>query len=110
MEKLKRVDATSFKVRETIRWKGEGENKHYYDCLQPTQIRNMKTSFTKEYQIIITDLPEYLNLERQFNKYELGCLTKHPGLYHPTIIWEYFSNYLGILEKDFPKGFKVLEM
>lgn len=64
----------------------------------------MKRSITEEYQIVTIDLHEYSNLEKRFNEYELACLGKPSGMYYPNLVYEFFANYLAILEKNCPKG------
>lgn len=64
----------------------------------------------EECQTITIDLQEYPDLGRKFNEYDLGCLSRPPGSCYPTIVRESFMNYLSVLEKDFPKESKVMDM
>lgn len=32
------------------------------------------------------------------------------GTYQPNLVREFFANYLALLEKDFPKGEKIIDM
>lgn len=66
----------------------------YYEGLSPTQSRSMKREFAEEYQIVTTKLLEYSDIERQFNEYELGCLSKPLVSYYLTIIYNFFTNYI----------------
>lgn len=53
------------------------------------------------------DLSEYPDIKKQFNDYGLSYLSTPPSSYYPTIVVEFFANYLAILEKECPKGQKV---
>lgn len=70
----------------------------------------MKRPNAEEYQIFKTNLSEYSDLERRFNKYELAWLSKPPGSYYPDIVHDFFANYLTILEKDCPKRTRVIDI
>ncbi|KAF3653226.1 hypothetical protein FXO38_15747 [Capsicum annuum] len=37
-------------------------------------------------------------------------MSKPPGTYYPNIIWEFFANYLALVEKKCPKGTKILDL
>lgn len=97
-------------MQKYIRWQVDGAKIHYFDGIEPTKSRSMKRSFSKEYHIVTTDLLEYLDIERQFNEYELGLLSIPLETYYPTIIHECYTNYLAMLKKDFPNGKKVSDM
>lgn len=53
---------------------------------------------------------DHLKIEWLFNAYELGYLSKLPNYYFPTIVYEFYANYLAILEKDCQKVKKVSYM
>lgn len=52
----------------------------------------MKRPFAEEYQIIIADFHEYLNLERRFNEYELARMSKTPRSYYRNLVCKFFAN------------------
>lgn len=81
----------------------------FYKGLAPTDRLPIKKAIS-EYQIITTKLHEYPELERRFNEYELAWMSKPLGSYQPTLVREFFANYLALLKKDCLAGASVADM
>lgn len=59
--------------------------------------------------MVTTELHEYLKSKRRFNKCVLAWMSKPPSSYQPNLVREFFANYLVLLQKDDPKGVKLLD-
>ncbi|MCE3051131.1 ADP-ribosylation factor GTPase-activating protein agd4 [Datura stramonium] len=60
--------------------------------------------------IIDLELPEYLEIKGKYKFYGLGWMSKAPGYYYPTMVREFYANYIATLEDLCKKGLKPTEM
>ncbi|MCD9559828.1 hypothetical protein HAX54_018133, partial [Datura stramonium] len=67
-------------------------------------------NITEKVRMIDSKLPEYPNIEAKYKFYVLGWMSEAPGNYYPTMVREFYANYIAFLEGFYKKGQKPLEM
>lgn len=82
---------------------------HFPSWLEQTTRKLIKRHIHEEYLIVTTELHEYPEKEQRFNEYELYWMSRPPGIDQSNLIFEFFEKYLAFLEKDFPKGVKIID-
>ncbi|MCD7451261.1 hypothetical protein HAX54_010476, partial [Datura stramonium] len=66
--------------------------------LTTTAREHLKRSIAEEVRIIDSELPEYPDIEAKYNFYGLGWMSEAPGNYYPTMVREFYVNYIVVLE------------
>ncbi|MCD7446255.1 hypothetical protein HAX54_048453, partial [Datura stramonium] len=74
--------------------------------LTTNAIRNLKCSIAEEVRIIDLEFPKYPEIEGKYNFYGFGWMSEEPGYYYPTLVREFYANYIAIFEGLCKNGHK----
>ncbi|KAF3642194.1 hypothetical protein FXO38_21236 [Capsicum annuum] len=94
-------------MRETLWYQIEGSKDKFLDRLELTVSRPIKRPIYEEHQIVMSELQECTELEWRFNEYKLSWMRKPLGSYQLNLVREFSTNYLALIEKNYPKGMKI---
>ncbi|MCE3216533.1 hypothetical protein HAX54_006791 [Datura stramonium] len=75
--------------------------------IEETSRGHLKRNITEEVRIIDSEFPEYLDIMGEYKFYDLGWMSEVPGNYYPTMVHEFYVNYLAVRQGLCKKG-KIL--
>ncbi|MCE3215656.1 hypothetical protein HAX54_003128 [Datura stramonium] len=71
---------------------------------------HLKRRIALEVRIIDSKLPKYSEIEGKYKFYGLGWMSEAPGYYYPTMVREFYVNYIATLEGLCKKGQKLAQI
>ncbi|MCD7462476.1 hypothetical protein HAX54_048615 [Datura stramonium] len=92
--------------RDSLCWQVKGAEKDFQEGLITTARGHLKRSIVEEVRIIESELPKYLDIEAKYKLYGLGWMSEAICHYYPTMVCEFYANYIAILEGLRKKGQK----
>ncbi|MCE2055321.1 hypothetical protein HAX54_042412 [Datura stramonium] len=82
------------RFRDNLRWQVKTDEKYFQEGLTTTTRGHLKRSIAEEVRIIDSELPECPNIEAKYKFYGLGWMSEALGHYYPTMVHEFYANYI----------------